>query len=246
MEGPRARPGRRYNERGPDGMTTMRTNAQWLADLRDPGAEQAGALAELRTLVLRAALFTLRRARGHLGLLKPAEIEALAEDCAQDALLAIVGSLERFRGDSRFTTWAHAFAVNAALVAARRERWKRVALDRVLEDGGPALRDGGPDPDQRVRDDETLAAVRDAIEHSLSERQRQALTAVVFEGVPLDELARHWGANRNAIYKVLHDARRKLKAALEARGLGGAPTSGASPVTVRSARPEHPMARREL
>ena len=115
---------------------TTRDNAQWLAALRGSGAEQAAALADLRTYLLRAALFTLRRARGHLGLMARAEIEALAEDCAQEAVLAVVQSLDRFRGESRFTTWAYAFAVNVALMAARRERWKRVPLDGVLEDGG--------------------------------------------------------------------------------------------------------------
>ncbi len=197
-----------------------RDNAEWLAALRSNGAEQSAAIADVRALVLRAALYALRRARGHLGLMAPAEIQALAEDCAQEAVLAIVQSLDRFRGESRFTTWAYAFGVNAALMAARRERWKRVPLDRVLEDGAwewAAWRDGASDAERRAREDETLAALRDAIEECLSERQRQALKAVVFDDVPLDELARHWGSNRNALYKLLHDARRKLKARLEVR-----------------------------
>jgi len=199
---------------------TTRDNAQWLAALRGSGAEQAAALADLRTYLLRAALFALRRARGHLGLMARAEIEALAEDCAQEAVLAVVQSLDRFRGESRFTTWAYAFAVNAALMAARRERWKRVPLDGVLEDGGfdwAAWRESAAEAEGQARRSETLAALREAIEASLSERQRQALKAVVFDGVPLDELARHWGSNRNALYKLLHDARRKLKAHLEVR-----------------------------
>src|SRR5690242_15731145 len=95
---------------------TTRDDTQWLAALRGSEAEQAAALAELRTFLLRAALYALRRARGHLGLLAPAEIDALAEDCAQEAVMAVVQSLDRFRGESRFTTWAYAFAVNAALM----------------------------------------------------------------------------------------------------------------------------------
>jgi RNA polymerase sigma-70 factor (ECF subfamily) len=199
-----------------------RSNAEWLSALRSSGDAQAAALAELRVLVLRAALYTLRRSRGDLGLMSPAEIGQLAEDCAQEALLAVMQGLDRFRGESRFTTWVYAFAVNTALIAARRERWKRVPLDRVLEQVGPSAGWHAPapaGPDRRALQAETLAAVREVIDTELSARQRQALKAIVFEGVPLDELARHWGSNRNAIYKLLHDARRKVKACLEARGV---------------------------
>ena len=196
-----------------------RDNAQWLAALRSSGAEQEAALVELRAYTLRASLFTLRRAGGALGAMGRTEIEALAEDCAQDAVMAILRSLDSFRGDSRFTTWAYSFAVNAALVAARRERWRRVPLDQVIEHGARAwaASGDGADPERRALEDETATAVREAIDHCLTERQRQALTAVVFDGVPLDELARHWGSNRNALYKLLHDARRKLKAHLDVR-----------------------------
>jgi RNA polymerase sigma-70 factor, ECF subfamily len=202
-----------------------RDNAEWLAALRASGPGQAAALADLRAYVLRAALYALRRAGGTLGLTSPAEVATLAEDCAQDAVLAILDNLDRFRGDSRFTTWAYAFAVNAALVAARRERGKRVPLDRLLEEADT----GWPAPDEQAVQDETVAAVRAAIAECLSERQRQALKAVVFDGVPLDELARHWSTNRNALYKLLHDARRKLKAHLH----------------VRFAEPAQPTTRRE-
>jgi RNA polymerase sigma-70 factor, ECF subfamily len=208
-----------------------RSNAEWLAALKSTGVEQAAALGDLREHVLRAALFALGRRRGTLGLLSAAEINHLAEDCAQEALLAILQHLDRFRGESRFTTWAYSFGINTALVAARRERWQRVPLEGVLD--APDI-DGWSlspervttDPARRALQEETLAAIRDAIEHDLTERQRQALKAIVFEGVPLDELARHWQSNRNAIYKLVHDARRKLKTRLEARGLSVAETLG--------------------
>jgi RNA polymerase sigma-70 factor (ECF subfamily) len=76
----------------------------------------------------------------------------------------------------------------------------------------------GPDPDRRARRAEAWAVIRDVLEHELTDRQRQALRALLVEDVPLDELARHWRSNRNAIYKLVHDARRRLKARLEARG----------------------------
>jgi RNA polymerase sigma-70 factor, ECF subfamily len=201
----------------------VRTNAEWLVALRSDGEAQTAALSELRAYLLRAALYTLYRCRSTLGSLAPADIGQLAEDCAQDALSAILGHLDQFRGASRFTTWAYKFAVNTALVAARRERWARVPLDRLLESPDLGERigsfsDASPDPERRALQGQILAAIRQGIESHLTERQRQALIAVVFEEVPLDELARHWGSNRNALYKLLHDARRKLKAHVIERG----------------------------
>lgn len=200
-----------------------RTNPEWLAALRASGAEQAGAIAELRAYVLRAATHALKRQRATFGALASTDIEQLAEDCAQNAVVAILQHLDDFRGDSRFTTWAYSFAINMALVAARRDRWRHVSLEDVIDD--PRLDDwtsedgGAPaDPHRRTLQRETLAAVRDAIDHHLSDRQRQALKAIFVEGVPLDEVARHWGSNRNAVYKLVHDARRKLKARLQEAG----------------------------
>jgi len=173
--------------------------------------------------VLRAATHALRRRRATLGALTSTDIGQLAEDCAQNAVVAILQRLDDFRGESRFTTWAYSVAINMALIAARRERWRHVSLEDVIDD--PRLDDwtsadgGAPaDPHRLSLQRETLAVVRDAIEHHLSDRQRQALKAIFFDGVPLDELARHWGSNRNAVYKLLHDARRKLKARLEDAG----------------------------
>ena len=110
-----------------------RTNAEWLIALKSDGHAQATALSDLRVYLLRAALYALYRRRGTLRDFAPTDIKQLAEDCAQDALSAILKHLDQFRGDSRFTTWAYKFAVNAALVAARRERWGRVPLDRLLD-----------------------------------------------------------------------------------------------------------------
>jgi RNA polymerase sigma-70 factor, ECF subfamily len=200
-----------------------RTNAEWLVALRSDGEAQTAALSELRAYLLRAALYTLYRSRSTLRSLAPADIGQLAEDCAQDALSAVLGHLDQFRGASRFTTWAYKFAVNTALVAAQHERWARVSLDRLLESPDLVARmgafsDASADPERRALQGQILAAMRQGIENHLTERQRQALIAVVFEEVPLDELARHWGSNRNALYKLLHDARRKLKAHVIERG----------------------------
>ena len=202
-----------------------RSNAEWLSALKSSGAKQADAITDLRAYVLRAALYSLRRSRGNLGRVASTEVNQLAEDCAQDALLAILQHLDDFRGESRFTTWVYSFAINTALVAARREGWKSVPLDKVIDspnlDEWTAAEGRAPaDPQRLALQTETLAVIREAIDHHLSARQRQVVKAIFFEDVPLDEIARHWGSNRNAVYKLLHDARRKLKAHLEERGFG--------------------------
>ena len=200
-----------------------RTNAEWLVELKSDGEEQHAALSDLRTYLLRAARYALYRSRNKMRHLAQTDIEHLAEDCAQDAMSALLEHLQEFRGESRFTTWAYNFAVNAALVAARRESWRRVPLDHLLDSFDLAERVGRAggalaDPQRRASQAQMLAVIREAIDEHITERQRQALTAVVFEGVPLDELARLLGSNRNAVYKLLHDARRKLKAHLRTRG----------------------------
>src|SRR5512135_2901825 len=116
-----------------------RTNAEWLHDLRATGNEQADAIEDLRAYLLHAAQYSLNRQHGELGGLLLAEIEPLAEDCAQEALLAILKHLDEFRSESKFTTWAYKFAVNIALNAGRREIWKHTSLDQLLDQDVPAL-----------------------------------------------------------------------------------------------------------
>lgn len=200
-----------------------RTNEEWLRELSAAGAAQAGAIADLRTYLLRAALYSLTQAQSALAHLSSAEIGQMAEDCAQDALLAILQHLHEFRGDSKFTTWTYRFAVNMALVSARRASRKSVSLDELLEDSEwPALPIQSDliavNPDRAALQAEIWQVVREVIDQEITERQRQVLKGMVFDEIPIDEIARHFGSNRNAIYKLLHDARRSLKARLEARG----------------------------
>jgi RNA polymerase sigma-70 factor (ECF subfamily) len=203
-------------------LVTGRSNEAWLRDLAGGGEAQAAAIADLRALLRRGALYTLGRAEVHGTDLAPGQAQAIAEECAQDALLAILGRLGDFRAESKFTTWAYKFAVNIALTAARRERWKAVSLDDLLDEteaeGGAPLPDPAASPEQTSQQAEVWSLVRRVMDEALTPRQRQVLRALVFEEVPLDEIARHLGSNRNAVYKLVHDARRKLKAGLEARG----------------------------
>ena len=199
---------------------SRRTNAEWLTALQGGDGKDA-ALSDLRTYLLRAALFTLRRARHYVGHLGSSALAQLAEDCAQESLTAILQRLDTFRGQSHFTTWAYTFAVNTALMAGRQERWASVPLEEVLEGTAtPSLAVGNPagiDPEQHALRAEALVAIREGIEQ-LTVKQQQLLRTVIFEQVPLDEVVRRWSSNRNALYKLLHDARRKLKSYLLARG----------------------------
>jgi RNA polymerase sigma-70 factor (ECF subfamily) len=206
-------------------MSNTRTNEQWLDELGTNGPVQEAAIADLRNLLLRTVLFFFSRNMSDFGGLARDEILHLAEDCAQEALIAMLNHLSDFRGDSRFTTWAYKFAVNNALIAARRERWKNVSLDHwaFSEDGSLAkwillAKSPGLAPDQSTMQVEVREIIREVIEHDLTDKQRHVLIMMVFNEVPMDELVRQLGTNRNAIYKLLHDARRKLKYGLQARG----------------------------
>ena len=203
----------------------MRTNEEWLHDLGESGMAQENAIADLRELLLRAVLFFFSRNLSDFRGLARDEIFQLAEDCAQEALIAVINHISDFRGDSKFTTWAYKFAVNKALLTARREQWKGISLDQLSGFSNDALivwalRDQSPEPasDQALMQGEVIEIIRNVIERDLTDKQRRVLIMIVFNEVPMDEVARQLGTNRNAIYKMLHDARRKLKSGLQARG----------------------------
>jgi RNA polymerase sigma-70 factor (ECF subfamily) len=202
-----------------------RTNEEWLHDLTASGETQEAAIADLRDLLLRAALYFFNRNLADFEGLNRDEIVQRAEDCAQEALIAVMNHISDFRGDSKFTTWAYKFAINMALMASRHERWKAISLDQMssLEDGSLSEwmkqdRAPGLAPDQSALQGEVGEIIRDVIEHDLTDKQRQILVMVIFNEVPMDEIVQRLGTNRNAVYKTLHDARRKLKSSLQARG----------------------------
>jgi RNA polymerase sigma-70 factor (ECF subfamily) len=182
-------------------------NEQWLAALRGP--DQSAALDDLRALLVRGLRIALA---GRLD----GDLDTMVEDFAQDALLRILRSLDTFRGESRFTTWAHKIAVRVAFSELRRQRWRDVSLQdlisRAQETGftPDALADPTPNPEIQTTRQMTLATIKRLIEEELTDRQRQAMQAAV-EGMPLEEVARRMGTNRNALYKLLHDARLRLQ-----------------------------------
>jgi RNA polymerase sigma-70 factor (ECF subfamily) len=205
---------------------TDRTNEQWLADLTASPEVQAAALSDLRERLQRGIYFYLSRERSDLASLSSAELTSMAEDLAQDATLRVMENLGSFRGDSQFTTWATRIAVRVAISDLRRARYKDYSLDDLTADGdllpvaSTALMGDLPvGPERSAERSEVLDRVTAALQEGLTERQYQALIAVAVNGVPLEIVAERMGTNRNALYKLLHDARRKLRTYLESQGL---------------------------
>ena len=204
--------------------TNQRTNAEWLEELRSSGPAQEQAINDLREFLLRAVLYFFSQNPGDLGGLAREEIKQVAQDMAQEALLTVLRHLDDFRGESKFTTWAYRFAINISLVEARRRRWKNISLESLTANAElPDFQfkdEAAEDPDLAVRQQEIWEIIRHAIENDLTPRQRELLTALAFEDVPMDVVTERFHSNRNAIYKMLHDARTRLKKTLEERGFG--------------------------
>lgn len=186
----------------------------WLERLRGGGPEQQAAIAELHRLLVAAAGFEIKRRRQ----LRGDDLEDLAQQSADDALLSILGKLDDFRGDSRFTTWAYKFALYEAATKVRRRAWQGREIP-LGDEAWPLMADPRSGPAHEAETTELLAAVREEIERALSPHQREVLVALALNGVPIDVLAERLNTTRGALYKALHDARRKLRAGLAARGL---------------------------
>jgi RNA polymerase sigma-70 factor, ECF subfamily len=192
-----------------------RESATWLADLGGPRREEAAA--RLREFLLRIAHGEVNRRRARLDFGGP-ELEDIAEQAASDATLAVLGKLGDFRGEARFTTWAAKFAILEVSGKVGRHLWRKggVHLD---PDAWERMPDRfGLGPGREAESHELLSALHVAVDTQLSERQRRIFEAIVLNEVPLDVLVVELGSNRNAIYKALFDARRKLRAALVANG----------------------------
>jgi len=214
-------------------MPESRTNQEWVDDLTASGARQEAAIADLRDILLRAALYFFSRNLGDFGGLGRDEIMHQAEDCAQDALIGVLQHLPEFRGDSKFSTWAYKFAINHAMMAARRQRWQGVSLDADPQSDESRIQDwmaqgriNAYDQEQSVIKDEIRDIMHEVIRRDLTDKQRRVLVLMVINEVPMDEVVRHLGANRNAVYKMLHDARQKMKKGLQSRGFEVAETLG--------------------
>ncbi len=196
-----------------------RDNASWVGDLKSPGAKREEALADLHAQLL------LTLPRGLSRWLTPShpEFDDLIEDVAQETLMRALKQLHTFEGKGQFTSWTYKIAVRLALNELRRRKWKNVSLDYLEEqpenEGAPfQFPSEDPLPEISVQRHEVMAQVQRAINEELTARQRAVMMAVVMQGVSMEEVARRLGSNRNAVYKMLHDARRRLKASLEEAG----------------------------
>ncbi len=184
-----------------------RNNAAWAAALSPQSAQRNSAVSELRELLLR----NLRKALSSY----PRADEAFLEDAVQDSLVRILGRLDQFEGRSRFLTWATTIAIRIAMTELRRKRWQDVSLDEVV--ASPSSQQHAAGPDEQVERNAIIEKMREVIATQLTEKQRTVLTAEM-KGMAQVEIARHLGSNRNAVYKLNHDARKKLKQGLEAAG----------------------------
>jgi RNA polymerase sigma-70 factor, ECF subfamily len=184
----------------------------WLDALRSQGHVREQAIARLHDLLLRAARFEAARRAGR----STGDLDDVAMQSADDALVAVLAKLDSFRGDSRFTTWAYKFALLETAVKLRRRPWQGRELPLEPERWPQAVDSASPQAD--VEQFELLAATRRAIDAELTRHQREILVAVALNGVPIDVLAERLGTTRGALYKTVHDARRKLRRRLEADG----------------------------
>jgi RNA polymerase sigma-70 factor (ECF subfamily) len=197
-------------------------SAGWLRALEGSGAPRDAALGRLHALLLRVARSELRRREGRHPVTGP-ELDDLAHQAADDALIAVLAKLGLFRGESRFTTWAYKFAVLEVSAKMGRHFWQRpgTILDASQWDRLPDRL--GLRPDDAAVQHDLLAALRGAVDEQLTDRQRRVFTAIVVDGVPLDALVVQLGSSRSALYKTMFDAPRKLRAALVANGYLAAP-----------------------
>jgi RNA polymerase sigma factor (sigma-70 family) len=194
-----------------------RENARWLQALATVGPDRDAACSELYPLLLRIGRAEARR-RAPLLRLDGPELEDIAHQAAADALMAICDRLDRFRGEARFTTWASKFVIFNVSTKMNRHFWRRHEVPYDQEDWSRLASRFDPSPEDEVQMRDFAAAVSSAVRESLSERQRLVFVATVLNGMPIDVLAQELGSTRNALYKVLFDARKKLRAALEAGG----------------------------
>jgi len=198
-----------------------RSNEEWLADLRNEEA-QAEAMADLREYLLRAVFLYLDRYREDLTHLDRRELEQMAEDFCQEALLQIRAKLDTFRGASKFTTWAYPFVINVAAGELRLRRWRNQSIETLVSEHDTPLftflsDQEAPDPEMEAARNDILALIRQIIDEELTERQRFALVNVHFREMPMTEVARQLNSTPNNVYKLLHDARSKIKKGLQRR-----------------------------
>jgi RNA polymerase sigma-70 factor (ECF subfamily) len=191
---------------------------EWLRTLRADDPTRQIAIERLHALLLRAARFEVARRQPNLPHLRGNEFDDIASEAAADALMSVLRRLDDFRGDSRFTTWAYKFALLEAAVKLRKRAWQGREIPLESE-GWDLFETSALGPAGSTEQRELVTAVQLAIAEVLTPHQRSVLVALAVNGVPIDVLADRLNSNRGALYKTLHDARRKLRKHLSERGL---------------------------
>jgi RNA polymerase sigma-70 factor, ECF subfamily len=197
-----------------------RTNEEWLSSLHSLGPRHEEALNDLHKIITAALPYALSK---WISQYDP-RFAPLIEEVAQETMLRATERLDTFAGRSQFTTWVHTIAVRIALTELRRAKWKEVSLDEMvagkeIDDEPHETPDQSPGIEVSHEKKEMMAMVYKVMMEDLTKKQRTALVAVALHGIPLEEVARRMGTERNTLYKLLHDARLKLKKHLEKQGL---------------------------
>ena len=197
-----------------------RTNDEWLADLRSDGPSRDAALEDLRKVIMNGLPYALTR---WMPANEP-QFEFLVEEVTQETLLRILDRLDTFEGRSQFTTWVHKIAIRIALTELRRKRWRDSSLDELEEnEDNPApaglFADHRVGPETSAERNDLIVRVRRIIDEELTPKQREALVLLGLQDMPMEDAARKMKTNRNALYKLLHDARLRLKRRLTQEGL---------------------------
>lgn len=197
-----------------------RSNKDWLTSLRSTGRKKQEALADLREIIINSLPYALSK------YLHPTDphFDPLIQEVAQETLLRVMDKLETFEGRSQLTTWVHTIAVRIALTKLRRARWRELSLDELQsgvnsDDKMREMPDRDMDVEASAEQSEMMEMMQKTMMEVLTEKQRIALVAVAVRGIPIAEVAERMGSNRNALYKLLHDARLKLKNHFEAQGM---------------------------
>jgi RNA polymerase sigma-70 factor (ECF subfamily) len=187
---------------------------EWLRGLRASGSTHDEAVKRLHELLLHAARFEVSRRGSNAVHLRGDALDDIATEAADDALVSVLARLDNFHGLSRFTTWAYKFALLEAAVKIRKRAWqgREVPLESNTWE---TFASRALEPEEVAEQSELLRQVQSAIETELTAHQRRVLVALTLNEVPIDVLAERLGTTRGALYKTLHDARRKLRSALE-------------------------------
>jgi RNA polymerase sigma-70 factor (ECF subfamily) len=199
---------------------TQRSNEEWLQDLRSEGHAREEAVKDLRNLIARALPYALSPYLTD----KNPRFQPLVEEVVQETLIRVLDRMDTFEGRSQFATWVNKIAIRLAFTELRRKRWENISLESLLEnpDNPPPpllVADPEPHPEKVVEVSDLVRQVEQIIAEELTEKQRMAIEAVAFHGMPMEEAARWMGTNRNALYKLLHDTRLRIKKRLEERSL---------------------------